>query len=154
MFRARSQGLTLAEILIALAIISIISALMLGAFASYRGNQGLSKDTEMVVEVLRQARVQTLVSKNASPYGVHFATSSIVLFAGTSYSPGLSSNVTFELMSPRAAISTSLLGGGSDVVFDRLTGETSQSGSVTLSSSAASTTKTIVIYKTGTIDWQ
>ncbi len=92
----------------------------------------------------------TLASKNANQFGVHLESSQVTLFEGNTFVPGNSSNVV-NLLNKRVNInSINLAGGGVDVIFQRLTGETVQSGTVTMALVASTTrTKTVTIYGTG-----
>ncbi len=103
------------------------------------------------MEILNQARNLTLLSKNATVYGVHFASPDYVLFTGSSYSSSDPNNQIFTLSSPDTVLTLSLTGGGSEVVFKRLSGETTQDGTITVSSPGISKTKTVTIYKTGLV---
>ena len=150
----RMSGFTALELIIVVSTIFIMSAIVLNAFINYRKTQALSKDTETVVEILRLARGQTLSSQNASQYGVHFASSTITLFVGSSYVVGTTTNKDFNLISADTILTLALTGGGNNVIFNRLTGETSQDGIIVISSSLATTTKTVTIYKTGLIESQ
>ena len=146
------SGLTLIEFLISLAILGLVIAIVMNTFTDYRKNQSLQKDTETVVEVLGQARNQSLSSQNASQYGVHIASDKITLFTGSAYSSSDPLNSYFPLVSTDTIVTINLSGGGSDVVFRRLTGETGQSGTVVMSSPTISKTKTITVYGTGLIE--
>jgi prepilin-type N-terminal cleavage/methylation domain-containing protein len=143
------SGLTLVEILVVISILGILTAISLTSFVTLRKSEGLKKDTETVIEILRQARAQTLSSKDGQTYGVHLATSTATLFSGSSYSSTTPTNLVFNFNNTDTIQTVSLVGGGSDVVFKRLTGETNQSGTILFSSPSVSMTKTIVIYKTG-----
>ena len=148
------KGLSIAEILVALGIMALVVSIFLSTFISFRKNQALDKDTEAIVEVLVEARRQTLDSKNSSNYGVHLSAAQITSFTGGVYNSGDSSNINYPLNSTDTILTISLVGGGSDVVFNRLTGETSESGTVVVSSPGISRTKTVTIYKTGVIESQ
>lgn len=147
------RGFTFIEIMIVLGILGLLSAIIFSTFISLRKSQALDKDTEIVAEVLTQARSQTLSSQNASQYGVHIASAGITLFTGSSYIAGAATNQSFSLTATDSIVTISLAGGGSDIVFDRLTGETSQNGSVVISSPSASRVRTITIYRTGLIQF-
>jgi type II secretion system protein H len=150
----RRAGFSLIEILIVIAIIGLVMAIVLLSFNSLKSSQTLDKDAELVVQVLRQARSQTLASQNASSYGVHFASSTITLFAGTSYSAGDTSNQNFNLNASDTVIGLSLAGSSTNVVFSRLSGEAIQDGTITLSSLATNRTRIITVYKTGLIEFR
>ncbi len=146
------KGFTLIEILIVIAILAVLVTIIVSTFSLFNKNEAIKKDTETVVEVLQQARSQTLSSKNGSQYGVHFGTSKITLFTGATYSAGASTNSDTTLASTDTIVTVTLTGGGNDIVFTRLTGETAQNGTVVVSSPTSSRTKTVTIYKTGVIE--
>jgi prepilin-type N-terminal cleavage/methylation domain-containing protein len=146
------RGFTMVELLIVVAIAILLSAVVFSSLLSFRKNQALEKDTELVVQLLNQARSQTLSSKGATVYGVHFASSQVILFSGSTYAAAASGNQAFDLTSTDTILTITLTGGGSDVLFQRLTGETTQNGTIVISSSGISRTKTVTIYRTGVID--
>ena len=83
-------------------------------------------------------------------YGVHFASTSVTLFSGGAYMVSDPSNKVVTLHSRALIATTTLAGGGSNVFFKRLTGETDEVGEVIIvlkSNEAASTT--VTINKTG-----
>ncbi len=150
--RGWSQGFTLLEVLIVIGIAGILAGITFSTFVSSRKNESFKHDTSGVVELLREARNQTLSSKNASQYGVNFSPTSAVLFTGATYTAGATSNKTFTLSSGNT-LSTSLPGGTTAILFNRLTGETNQASTVTVTMLGAnSASTTINIYRSGTIE--
>ena len=146
------SGVTLIEILIVVGVMITLTAIIFGTFVSFNRNQALDKDTETIVGILREARSQTLSSQNSSHYGIHFDSNKVTLFVGSVYSPGDPANQDFNVSSSDISITPNLLGGGSDVVFKRLTGETAESGTVNVYSSTTSQTKIVTIYATGVVE--
>lgn len=145
------KGLTIAELLVVVAIVAILSAISLSAFVSYRTSQALTADTETVAGLLRQARNQTISSKNASSYGVNFSSTTTTLFVGPTYSPGNPSNVAYTLTAGNT-LTTTLSGGATSILFNRVTGETNQSSTIVVTLQSATASSTISIYKTGTVE--
>ena len=148
------KGFTLLELSIVLAILTVLLVIVLSTFISFRKNQALQNDTDTIVEVLSQARSQTLLSQNSSQYGVHLTSSKATLFVGTVYDSSSSSNKDFNLTPTDTIVTISLTGGGVDVIFDKLSGQTSQSGTIVISSPSTSRIKTVTIYKTGIVETQ
>jgi prepilin-type N-terminal cleavage/methylation domain-containing protein len=148
------KGFTIIEILIVVSIIAILASIFVGAFVTFRRSATLDRDTETVVENLRKARTQTLTSQDGAAYGIHFASTTVTLFTAPTYTLGLSTNQVYDLNTTDTVLALSLTGGGTDVIFARLTGETSQNGTITLSSTSASTTRIITVYKTGLIEFR
>ncbi len=129
----------------------MLGTFVVTAYLKFNSMQALEKDRALVSSILNQARSLTLSSKGNSQYGVRFNAGEIVLFTGASYSAATTTNLSFPL-SPQVSLSTSLSGGGVEVVFERLSGKTRESGTVTLALvSNASSTKSITIYGTGVI---
>ncbi|MFA6536661.1 MAG: prepilin-type N-terminal cleavage/methylation domain-containing protein [Candidatus Paceibacterota bacterium] len=147
---SRSRGFSFIETMVIISIIIILSAFAYGAFVTLNRDQALEKDTNSVILLLNQARAMTLGSKGASQYGVHFEADSVTLFKGSTYSASDASNVVTAIGSPVGISAVSLTGGGSEVLFDWLTGDTLQNGTVTLSlNTDPSDSKTITIHQTG-----
>lgn len=145
------KGFSLTEIVIVIAIISMLAALSVVSYSNLNSEQAVQKDAALVLSILNQARSETLSSRNNLQYGVHLASDAVTLFVGDNYSSSTSTNLVYSL-NKAVALSVSLSGGGSDVVFKRLTGETDQSGTVTIAlKSSATSTKSLTIYKTGLV---
>ena len=155
--RQKNGGITLVEVLVSISISVFILAGAVGTyifFKNIRNTEALNNAGNIAKFRLEEARSLTLSSKDSSVYGVHFETSAVVLFKGNTYVAGASTNDVSSL-GPYATISTSLNGGGSDVVFSRLTGETTQNGTITAAEVADPTkTITITLSQTGFVSLQ
>jgi len=146
------KGLTIIEILIVIAILVLLAALGAGALPDFGKNVELNDAALRSTSLLDQARVQTLSSKDATQYGVHFEADKMVLFRGSSFSSTDSSNE--EHLLPRGVLISqiSLNGGGSDVVFKRLIGETNEYGTITFRIKLdVQKIRTVQIEKTGVV---
>jgi Tfp pilus assembly protein FimT len=128
----QNRGISLMEILIIISIIGIISAIVIPNSSDFRKKQALKNTTEDVVSLLNEARNSTLSSKNLNNYGVHFDVDKAILFSGTSFVDA-SSNKQIDFDSsvniPEDG-GINLEGGGNDIVFHRMTGETSEYGTI------------------------
>jgi len=146
-------GFTILEIVIVVAVSVFILVAGLSAFSQFNKNQALRGAAAEAISVLDKGRSLTLGARDNIEYGVHFEADKIVLFKGATYSSSDTSNKVTK-MNPLVTISDiSLTGGGSDVIFNRLSGETVQGGTVTISLvSNASITKTIIIHPTGVVE--
>ena len=134
------------------AITIMMAGIMFFSFSTYGSSEAISKDQGRVVSVLEKARAMTLDSLNSSQYGVHFATSTVTIFTGVTYNNSDSSNIVTSL-DPKVQFQDIFLsGGGNDIIFNRMSGETNEPGTTTLSLiSATTTTRMITIYGTGLI---
>lgn len=126
-----SMGFTFIEVLIAVAIVTTLSTIALISFNTARVVHNLNTSTQNVLSVLRFAQARTLAGENDSVWGVHLASNQITLFQGNTYA---SSPLTQIYALPGSLQLTGILlnGGGSDVIFKRITGETDQTGTFIL----------------------
>jgi prepilin-type N-terminal cleavage/methylation domain-containing protein len=143
------KGFTLVEILVVVGIMTVIILVVLSPFRSYSTLEKLQTDTLQVKSILDRARESTVSGKNGSRYGVHFETNRAVLFEGNSYDSSDTNNRVTDLNSAVTISNITLSSGGSDVVFQRLTGESTVSGSVVLTLVGTTTSRTISIQATG-----
>lgn len=144
------RGVTLLEIIVVLGVLAAVSAVLVGAFAEFREASAVVEAKSEIIGILRDARVRTLASRNNTNYGVHFEETRVVLFEGGTYSAAVPSNETHQLYSSR--IVAIVLGGASEVVFERLSGAASASGTIILSATRnASKTETVTILATGVV---
>lgn len=144
------KGFTLLEVLLVLGIAAIIAAISLTSLSNFNKDNALVIEVEKVVSLIAKARSLTLAAKKELSYGVHFEERKIVLFSGASYSANASTN-QIQLLNDEVKISSiALTGGGAEVLFKKLSGETAQNGTVTIAAVRnASQTKVVTIEVTG-----
>lgn len=124
------NGITAIELLAAAAIIIFLGVIIVSVFNNFREPIELNGAAEIGVSTLADARSRTLSSKNAQQYGIRFATTSVTLFRGATYVSTDSENKVTLFPSGAELACISLNGGGVNAIFDRLTGETNNYGSV------------------------
>src|SRR3989344_248097 len=123
-----NRGITLMEILVSIAILGMLNLIGLWYFSKATNAQALEKDKQGLVAILQEARSLALSSKNALQYGVHLEEFQTVLFKGSTYD-----NKDQKFNRAIHLSAQSLNGGGIDIIFSRLTGETNNFGTITLS---------------------
>lgn len=145
------RGFTMLELLMVFAISFVLFAAVSVPFSSYRESQVLNASAEEIASLLNEARASSIASRESSQYGVHFEATRAVLFKGATWSGAPASyNKEFLFDGIVTIASTTLSGGGSDIVFEPLTGETLNYGTVTLQSKRdASKQKTVTVLLTG-----
>lgn len=152
------RSFTLIEILIVIGIIGILMALAFPAYRFFQRESGLTNSSVEIVNTLRLAQNKTLASEGASQYGVYFdqttAPHQHILFKGGSYGSRDASFDEIHKLSSFVEISEiNLAGGVSEVVFNRVSGETLQSGNISLRLKTDPTKiKTIYIESSGRVD--
>lgn len=152
------DGFTLVEILVIVGIMVILIALAIPSYRFFQQESDLVNNTEEIINTLRLAQNKTLASERASQYGVYFDQSTspqqYTLFKGSNYA---SRDISFdEVRKLSKSIEISEInfnGGGSEVIFDRISGTTSQHGyiSIRLKDNPAKT-KTVYIANSGKVE--
>lgn len=149
------RGFTLIEMLVVVAVLAVIAAVALAGLVSFRGHSDLTAASEQAISYLSDARARTLASKSDSQYSVRFNLDRFIFFKGTAFASSSTDNVQFLLPAGVEISSIALAGGGKDVIFERITGETPQSGTVVFRLKAdTSRTKTVAIKSTGVVSVQ
>lgn len=154
MKKQNKKGITMLEILIVIAIITIISTIVVLNLSSFRNERAVRNTTEDVISLLNEARNNTISSLNSLNYAVHFDEDKATLFSGVTFDENNSDNkiLDFEqsVAIPNGGIS--LNGGGDDVIFEKITGNTDNYGTITIQvGSDASLSQVININKLGVI---
>jgi prepilin-type N-terminal cleavage/methylation domain-containing protein len=146
------KGFSFIELMLVLAIAGLLVGVSLGGFSRMSASKALQADASIVKSVVEDARSRTLAARADSEYGVRFESTRVILFKGSSYVSGASTNVISDLNS-RVSLSAALTGGGSEIIFERLTGKASKGGTVTVSVSGGAT-KILSISTSGIIEIQ
>lgn len=140
------------ELLIVIAILGILMSFILPSFLAFRRYSALNTTTEEIVTVINKARLSTISSKGDNQFGVHFQADKVVLFTGTTYTAGAVGNEESVLDPMLTLAAITLAGGGADVIFQKITGDTDQNGTMSLRVVAAPTaSSTITIKPTGVV---
>lgn len=143
------RGYTALELLIVIAIIGVLMAVVVPSFMTFRRNSLLNTDTMNLVTLINRARLSSVSSKNDNQYGIHLEAGKAVLFAGPTYSAGASTNETHTFDAALTLSSIVVNGGGSDVLFEKVTGATSQNATTTLLVTGTTSSTTVLVYPTG-----
>jgi Tfp pilus assembly protein FimT len=150
------KGFSLLELLIISGIVILVAALLLPVFNNFRSNTVLNNASQVIISQLRLAKNKTISSEGPSRWGVYFKQGlpqGYTLFKGTSYgSREIAFDENHNLPSQLEFSEVGLAGSASEIVFNRLTGQTNQYGFLTLRlKSDPSKTKTIYIEESGRV---
>jgi len=128
----RQKGFTLVEVIIVAAIIVLIVVMSIASYRYFEKRTELEATAQKIVAVLKLAQTKTLASEDASQYGVRLESNRYIFFKGGTYQGGAPDNKIYLLPSRLEISNISLTGGGSDVVFQRINGQTDQDGTIDL----------------------
>ena len=147
------RGFTLLELLIVVSVLLVLVSIVVSPFSSFRNRSLLNIEVENITTLINNARSKTLSSYNDSEYGVHFEANRVVFFKGTSFVEPDVNNIEIVFNTAIYISDISLVGGGSNLVFNRLTGKTDENGTITVALTSASTTNNVIsIYATGSTE--
>lgn len=147
------KGFTLVEILVVTVIIGIIAVVSAVSFKNMYSASSLRAGGEEVYRALSSARTNTLASQSDLVYGVFLATSTVTRFVGATYNAASTTNVVYTFTGGVTATS-SLIANGTSIVFRRLTGAASASGTIYIRNSDGTSTTTLRIYSSGLVEYQ
>ena len=111
------------EIIVAIGVLAIVGTTVFVGFSKATESADLKTSAFKVVDALQFARTRTIASLASSQYGVHFEQTQYVLFRGATYNASDPDNIVYPISSRVEIANIALAGGGSDVVFDRITGK-------------------------------
>lgn len=149
------SAFSVVEIIIIIAVGLILFTVTTSAFNGMRNRQALNATVEEISSVIQNSQAKTLASKKSQNYGVRFETNRLVAFEGSTFTEPNATNKYTEFSNLAEISVISLNGGGQNMVFERLTGETNQYGTITVRmKNNTSDSKTITIEKTGSVSIQ
>ncbi len=144
------KGFTIIELMVVITILVILLAMSVASVVLLVKNPPVNNASEEVINALKLAQNRTLSSEGNSQYGVYFNTTAdphqYTIFKGSSYASRTSSFDQTYPLSNTIEFYAINLGGGNEVVFNRITGTTQNPGDISLRlKDDHSQTKTIYI---------
>ena len=128
----REYGFSFIELIIVIGIILVVSTVAIISLRSLVTQTDLSGNARSIVSTLNLAKSKTVSSEGASQWGAHFEADRFALFKGTAYNSADSNTKIYTLPSTLEISSIALNGGGANVLFTRITGQTTNYGSVAI----------------------
>ncbi len=142
----KNLGFTLLEVLLSVAIITLIAGLGTPIYQAFQVRNDLDVATNTISQSLRRAQVLSQSVDGDSSWGLYVQNGEVALFQGVSYA---SRNTSFdEVFDLPGSITPS---GISEIVYSKFTGEPQVTGTITLTSST-NETRNITINEKGMID--
>lgn len=129
---AHERGFSTIELIIVIGIILIVSGAAIIFLRSLVVQTDLSGNARSIVSTINLAKSKTVSSEGASQWGVHFEADKFALFKGATYNAGDPNTKIYNLPTALEISTISLNGGGSNALFARITGQTTNYGTVTI----------------------
>jgi len=124
------RGFTIVELLIVMAIMVVLVSISIAPLSHFRSTALIDQTKSDIISALTEARNLTLSSRDNTIYGVHFETSKVVMFKGSTYFALTPGNKVYELGDRVSITGINLSSGGAELTFRRLTGEASKTGTI------------------------
>lgn len=144
-----TRGFSALELVIVIAILAALLASIVPSFMNFRRSSILNTETQELVTVINRARLLSVSSKNDQQFGVHFEAGRVVLFQGAAYSAGATTNEAHMFNSMLTLSPITINGGGAELLFEKVTGATSQNATTTLLVVGTTASTTVVVRPTG-----
>ena len=147
LMRKGSTGFTLIEVLLSIALITVLAGIAIPTYYSLLYRNDLDVVKNQVVQSLRRAEVLSSVNDGDVTWGFKIQSGSIVIFKGTNY---ISRAVNYDEI---YQISNSITPSGlTEIVFAKMTGFPQSAGTVILTSQN-NETRNITINSKGQISY-
>ena len=131
-----SKGFTFIELVVVMGILIVLGAVAIPTIFDFQEESALNDGAREIVSTLSLAQSKTLASEGGERWGVYFTTSTspeqYVLFKGEDFDSRTTSSDKVSKVFRTLEFFEINFGGGQEIVFDRITGETSQTGRVSL----------------------
>lgn len=144
---SNQQGFTLIEMLLSVSIITLLVGISVPVYATFIGRNDLEVTRQGIVESLRRAQTYARAVEGDSTWGVAVVSGKAVLFKGASYAArdtAFDENITIN-----SSITTS---GLSEVVFTKLSGAPSATGTATFTQATTNDSRTVTINAKGMVE--
>lgn len=147
MMTRKQAGFTLLEMLLVVALVAILAAASTPVLQSFLNRNELDIATNVMADKVYRAGVLARGVSGDSAWGVYATSSQIVLFQGSSYA---ARNTSFDEVTTIASSIT--LGGSSEYVFSKMTGDPVSVGTTTFTS-INNETRTVVVGERGVVNY-
>lgn len=138
----KSRGYTLVELLLSISLIAIIAGSAFPITRNFLDRNEFDSAFRLAVNGIRTAQINSQTGKNDTNWGVSFQSGAIIVFSGTSYATRATSFDASSSISTKITIT-----GASEIIFDKVTGNSSTAPTLTVAGNGYS--KTITVNKKG-----
>lgn len=149
------KGFTLIEVIMVVTLLASTIGLVTAWTLTSLKRAELQSTTEVIVGILRKQQTSAMSSKGNLDHGIRLESDQYTIFAGPDYATSsANSRQTFSMPNQLTISNITLAGGGSDLIFNKASGETAQDGTLSITHTSLSESMTISVNTLGLIDWQ
>jgi prepilin-type N-terminal cleavage/methylation domain-containing protein len=140
------RGFSLVEILVVIGIFSILATISVSTYTNFKAHNSLEVTSNGLVEALRFAQLNSQAVNGDSKWGVKILENEMIIFKGSTYdSREISADQNIAL------VSGVVPSGLSEIIFEKVSGKTSTTGTIILTNNSGE--KNILINEKGTITY-
>lgn len=147
MLTPRTQGFTVIEVLLVVALIALLGTLAAPVYQTFQVEAQLDTALDEVSGALHAAQLAAMSGIDGTSHGIHFEADSFTRFTGSTYTAADPEN-SVTVLPPQITLSSGL---GTDLIYTGGEGIPSSTGTITLSST--SNTHVLTINALGTIEY-
>ena len=142
-------GFTLLELVIVVSIMALIAGILLSGLQNYASYQRYNQASADVEFILNQARLNAKIASGDTSHGIKFSGGDMILFEGDVYSAVDPANelVSYSLVN----IAATLTAGIDEIVFSKLSGIPSATGTIVVSGTSFNASTTFTVSDAGVI---
>lgn len=148
-----ARGFTLIELLLVLTILGVIAALSVSGFIANSVAQQFAGAVTETALTIQEARQRTLSAETETQFGVEISAGAITVFEGDSLVAATAIRSVVDGSAQGVVYEPALALGTTTIVFARLTGEPSATGTIVVRSIRTGATSTIRITDGGLVQY-
>lgn len=131
------KGLTFIEIMLTISIAALITSMGFASFYQWRNNVSLINQVDELKSNIVEVRQMAISAAGETGWGIHFEATQYIIFSGDSYNQ---TNVNNEIillksahiLNPDISLSNGNGAYSSDLIFEKFSGQTINTGTITL----------------------
>jgi len=121
------SGFTLIEVLIVVAVMGILSVIMINGYVSFQKSNELSENSKIVISFMRETQKNSISQKLGKKWGIKIEGNDTLTIFEDPWETSVSKK-SYNLPPSLQFDNFSINGGGSFIIFNKITGETDNYG--------------------------